>query len=122
MTASDTSDEERITGVSREKVFQAKSRKSVVQERHIEQAPLIEEYESEEVVNQVRRVSKPKKTKKIVYEEESSEEEVVVRRPTKRTRKQVEYVEETVSESAEEIVQIRKPVVKQRITKVEPKV
>lgn len=115
VTASDTSDEERKTGVSREKVFQSKSRKSVVQERHIEQPPLVEEYESEEIVEQRRRVSKPK-TKKVVYEEESSEEEVVVRRPTKRTRKQVEYVDETVSESAEEIVEIRKPVVKQRIT------
>jgi hypothetical protein len=116
VTASDTSDEEQKTGVSREKVFQSRSKKTVVQERMIEQAPLVEEYESEEIVEQVRRRSKPK-TKKVVYEE-SSEEEVVVRRPTKRTRKQVEYVDETVSESAEEIVEIRKPVVKQRVTKV----
>lgn len=36
VTASDTSDEERKTGVSREKVYQAKARKTLVEKRQIE--------------------------------------------------------------------------------------
>ena len=50
VTASDTSDEERKTGVSREKVIQGKAKKTVVEHRQVEQPPLVEEYESEEIV------------------------------------------------------------------------
>jgi hypothetical protein len=92
----------------------------------IEQDPLVEEYMSEEVEHQVRRIPKRRATKQIVREvEESSEEEVIVRKrsPRRRTkvvetvkkspRRRVEYIQESSSE--EEVVQMRRPVVKQRI-------
>lgn len=134
VTASDTSDEERKTGVSREKVIQAPAKRTVVETKRIEQEPLVEDYMTEELVEEVRKKPKRGRSRVVVEEETESEEEVVevrrrprrvrspvrtVRRPSK-TRK-VEYVEETVSESEEEVVQVKRPIVKQRVVQQEAK-
>ena len=62
ITASDTSDEERLRGFSREKVYQLPAKKRLVEKRLVEQEPIIEDYMSEEIVTETRH--KPKRKSK----------------------------------------------------------
>lgn len=121
ITASDTSDDERIRGFSIEKVIQAPAKKSIVEKRFVEQEPVIEEYMSEEVVNEVRHKPRRTVTKQVkrevhVSESEESVVEEVVSRPRSRVvrksrsprRRRVVY-EETETESEEEVIVKKRP-------------
>lgn len=91
VTASETSEDERLHGVSRAKVFQADPVRKLVEEKKIPQAPLVETYMSEQEIEQVRHKPRRRVTKEVIR-----------------------YEEVTESDSADEIIKIKQPIAKQR--------